>query len=258
MAFLRIKGAGMAAIEKFLQKVRRKLASDGYTCDACGAEVFSYPTPRLCAECQTSIVYNDGHTCEKCGRPTRVAGVCSTCKETAPAFEKVAAPLAYHEYTALLINRFKGGKRYLSYYFAEEMQTALPRLPQGEYILLPVPLTKKKRALRGYNQAEELALHLSALTGFPVHANLLEKKKDSEQKHLSAKERRERVAGAYRLTERKFCKGKDFLIIDDVMTSGATIAEIASILLRAGARSVCGLCVASVPEKDFVAEPQLD
>ena len=242
----------MAAIEKFLQNIRQKLASEGYTCDGCGAEIFSYPTPRLCEECQEKIVRNDGRTCEKCGRPTRVAGVCSTCKETAPAFEGVAAPLVYHEYTALLINRFKNGKRYLCYYFAEEMAKALYRLPQGEYILLPVPLTKKKRALRGYNQAEELSLHLSTLTGFPVRADLVEKKKDGEQKHLSAKERKESVVGAYRLTERKFCKGKDFLIIDDVMTSGATMAELASMLLRAGARSVCGLCVAAVPEKDFV------
>lgn len=242
----------MAVIEKFLQNIRQKLASKGYTCDACGAEVFSYPTPRLCAECQEKIVRNDGHTCEKCGRPTRVAGVCSTCKDFTPAFKKAAAPLAYHEYTALLINRFKSGKRYLSYYFAEEMETVLPRLPQGEYILLPVPLTKKKRAIRGYNQAEELSLHLSALTGFPVRADLLEKRKDSEQKRLSAKERKESVVGAFRLTERKFCKGKDFLVVDDVITSGATMAGIASLLLRAGARSVCGLCVAAVPEKDFV------
>ena len=90
------------------------------------------------------------------------------------------------------------------------------------------------------------------MTGFPVRADLVEKKKDGEQKHLSAKERKESVVGAYRLTERKFCKGKDFLIIDDVMTSGATMAELACMLLRAGARSVCGLCVAAVPEKDFV------
>ena len=248
----------MAAIKEFLQKVRRKFASEGYTCDACGAEVFSYPTPRLCADCQTSIVYNDGHTCEKCGRPMRASGVCSTCKESAPAFEKVAAPLAYHEYTALLVNRFKNGKRYLSYYFAEEMAKALPRLPHREFILLPVPMTKQKQALRGYNQAEELALVLSELTGLAVHSTLLEKRKEGEQKRLSAKERRTSIAGAFRLTERKFCKGKDFLIIDDVMTSGATIAEISAVLLRAGARSVCGLCIAAVPEKDFVVEPNAD
>lgn len=248
----------MATIKEFLQKVRRKFASEGYTCDACGAEVFSYPTPRLCADCQTSIVYNDGHTCEKCGRPMRASGVCSTCKEVAPAFEKVVAPLAYHEYTALLVNRFKNGKRYLSYYFAEEMAKALPRLPQRAFVLLPVPMTKQKQALRGYNQAEELALVLSELTGLAVHSTLLEKRKDGEQKRLSGKERRAGVAGAFRLTERKFCKGKDFLIIDDVMTSGATIAEISAMLLRAGARSVCGLCVAAVSEKDFVVEPDVD
>jgi ComF family protein len=248
----------MAAIKKILQKLRDNLAREGYTCDACGAEVFSYPTPRLCEECQAAVVRNDGCTCEKCGRPTRVSGVCSSCKEIAPAFEKAAAPLAYHEYTALLINRFKSGKRYLAYYFAEELAKALPRLPQREFVLLPVPMTKQKKALRGYNQAEELALVLSELTGLAVHSTLLEKRKEGEQKHLSGKERRAGVAGAFRLKERKFCKGKDFLIIDDVLTSGATIAEISAMLLRAGAHSVCGLCVAAVPEKDFVVEPNAD
>lgn len=244
----------MAAIEKFLQKIRQRLASDGYTCDACGAEVFSYPTPRLCEGCLLKVVRNDGCSCEKCGRPTRANGVCSTCKESAPAYDRSAAPLAYYEYSALLINRFKNGKRYLCYYFAEEMAKAMRRLPERAYTLLPVPLTKKKQTLRGYNQAEELALHLSTLTGFPVCSGLVEKKKDGEQKQRSHKERMKSIVGSFRISDRKFCKGKDFLIVDDVMTSGATLSELASVLLRAGARSVCGLCVAAVPERDFVAE----
>ena len=244
----------MSTIKQFLQRMRRKLASEGYTCDGCGAEVFAYPEQRLCAECLDKIVRNDGYTCQKCGRPTRVDGVCSTCKENAPAFERAAAPLAYHEYTALLINRFKGGKRYLCYYLAEELAKGIARLPAREYALLPVPLTKEKLRLRGYNQAEELALHLSALTGLPVATDLLEKRREGEQKQRSAKERKESIVGAFRLVDRKGCKGRDFLVIDDIITSGATLSEVASVLLRAGARSVCGLCVAAVPERDFLPE----
>ena len=97
-------------------------------------------------------------------------------------------------------------------------------------------------------------VHLSTLTGFPVCSSLLEKKKDGEQKQRSHKERVKNIVGSFRISDRKFCKGKDFLIVDDVMTSGATLSELASVLLRAGARSVCGLCVAAVPERDFVAE----
>ena len=244
----------MSAIEKFLQKIRRRLATEGCTCDGCGTEVFAYPTPRLCDECIGKIVRNDGCTCQKCGRPTRAVGICSTCKESVPAFENASAPLAYHDYTALLVNRFKNGKRYLSYYFAEEMAKAIGRLPQRAYVLLPVPLTKAKQRLRGYNQAEELALYLSELTGLPLCTTLLEKRKDGEQKQRSAKERKQNVVGSFHLTQRKFCKEKDFLVIDDVITSGATLSEVASVLLRAGANSVCGLCVAAVPERDFLPE----
>ncbi len=248
----------MRWMENFLRKFRKTMAERSHTCDACGSEVFSYPSPRLCKECLSSLTYNDGSFCDKCGRPTRGAGVCNACKEHPPAFERAAAPLAYFDRSALLVNRFKNGKRYLSYYFAEEMAKALGRLPKREYTLVAVPLTANKQRLRGYNQAEELIEHLAELTGYAAKIGILEKRKDNEQKQLSAKERRENIVGAFRVVDRKFCKGKDFLIVDDVMTSGATISEIASILLRAGANSVCAVCIAAVPDRDYVSVEEND
>ena len=241
----------MNAIKRLLEKLRKVSAQRSCTCDACGREVFSYPTPRLCEQCLQSMIVNDGFQCEKCGRATRGEGVCSTCKKARPEFQKGASALAYFDFSAMLVNRFKNGKRHLSNYFAEEMEKVLDRLPKREYVLVPVPLTKQKRRLRGYNQAEELALRLSELTGYACKLDLLEKKRDGEQKQRSFQQRRESVVGSFRVTDRAYCKGKDFLLIDDVMTSGATLSEIASRLLRAGAASVCALALSAVPDIDY-------
>ena len=242
----------MGVLGRFLEKIRDKAMEKSATCDACGREVFSYPSPRLCDKCLAQLTPNDGFWCVKCGRPTRGEGVCKTCKGSLPEFEKGASAFAYFDFSAGLVNRFKNGKRYLSYFFAEEMCKVLPRLPQREYTLVAVPLTKKKKRVRGYNQSAELVKRLSVLTGFDYRIDLLEKVRDNEQKQLSAKERRKSIVGLFRVTDRKFCKGKDFLIVDDIMTSGATLSEIASRLLRAGASSVCVLTATSVPDRDGI------
>ncbi len=243
----------MRGIDRFLEKFRNKTVENSCSCDACGREVFSYPTPRLCEKCLSSLTFNDGCHCDKCGRATRGEGVCASCKSVRPDFEKGASALAYFDFSAGVVNRFKNGKRYLAYYFAEELFKVLDRLPQKEYVLVAVPLTKKKQRIRGYNQSAELVKRLAGLTGMEYRIDLMEKVKDNEQKQLSAKERRKSVAGLFRVTDRKFCKGKDFLIVDDVMTSGATLSELSSRLLRAGAASVCVLTVAAVPERDPIS-----
>lgn len=244
------KGAVMGVLQRFLDKIRERTVENSASCDGCGREVFSYPTPRLCEKCLEKITLNDGYFCQKCGRPTRLDGVCKSCKRALPEFEKGASALAYFDFSAGLVNQFKNGKRYLAYYFAEEMHKVIPRLPQCDYMLVAVPLTRKKKRMRGYNQSTELVKRLAALTGFSHRIDLLEKVRDNEQKQLSAIERRRSIVGLFRVTDRKFCKGKDFLVVDDIMTSGATLSEIASRLLRAGASSVCVITVSAVPDRD--------
>ena len=244
----------MKVIERFLERIRKFSVEHSHTCDGCGEEVFSYPNPRLCEKCMDLLMRNDGFQCEKCGRPTRGEGVCNTCKSARPDFEKGASALAYFDFSAKLVNRFKNGKRHLAYYFSEEMQKVLSRLPSKDYVLVSVPLTKKKRRQRGYNQSEELVKRLAELTGLPYRLDLLEKTKDGEQKQLSFRARRESVIGLFRVTDRSYCKGKDFLLVDDILTSGATLSELATRLLKAGASSVSALTVASVPDRDHSSD----
>ena len=117
-----------------------------------------------------------------------------------------------------------------------------------------MPLTKEKLRARGYNQSKELVESLAELTGYESHTSLLERRKSNEQKELSLRERPKNIAGAFRVTDRKFCKGKDLLIVDDILTTGATLSELSSLLLRAGASSVYVLTVSAVPDRSVASD----
>lgn len=240
----------MEIIEKWMEKFRKISNQNSCTCDGCGREVFSYPQERLCKKCNLKLIRNDGYKCEKCGRACRGKGVCNTCKSSPPEFEQGVSALVYFDWSAMLVNSFKNGKRYLSYFLAEEIANVLSSLKNREYVMVAVPLSKQKLRARGYNQSAELVKCLSDLTGLKTRVDLLVKKGADEQKELSATERRKNVKGAFRITDRKFCKGKDFLVVDDVMTSGATLSEIALVLYRAGANSVCVAAASAVPDLD--------
>ncbi len=236
-------------------------ASRGYTCDHCGTELFCYPQKRLCTSCEQTLLRPLKNTCPKCGRATRAQGVCMNCKSHLPTFQKGVMPFVYIGETAGLVNRVKNGKRRLAYFFGTEMaQAFLREFPPNEkesaetLLLIPVPITKEKRRVRGYNQAEELVKQmlrcfgeagLQAETDFDV----LQKTRDSEQKQLGYAARAKNVAGAYHVHKRSVCKGRTVLLIDDIYTTGATASECASRLFRAGAKAVYFVAAAASPER---------
>ncbi|KAA6320833.1 hypothetical protein EZS27_029444 [termite gut metagenome] len=100
---------------------------------------------------------------------------------------------------------------------------------EGIDMLAPIPLHPKKLKRRGYNQSERIAQGISRVTGIPVMASHLERVKDTDtQTHKSAFERWENVEGIFSLQDSRFFSGKHILIIDDVLTTGATITAYAS------------------------------
>ena len=260
----------MNAIQSFFEKLRKASFDKGYVCDGCDAELFDYPTHRLCAACEGGLQESGDRTCEKCGRKTRADGICLNCKRDLPAFERGVSPFLYRGKVAAYINRFKTGEARLAYYFGERMaETLIARIfrpnPDGSnalglstenpLLLVPVPLTEKRRAERGYNQAERLAegvLKRLQERGIPAQLStqLLIKVRDGEQqKHSGYQARKENVQGAYRVENRKECKDKIILLIDDVMTTGATGSECADRLLRAHAKRVFFLTAAALEEQ---------
>lgn len=248
-------------LARWIENLREKSASRGYTCDACGVELFDYPTHRLCDGCQALHVKNDKSICPKCGRKLISNGVCLTCKSIPPAFTQALSPFVYEGALAGLINRLKSGNRRLAYYFAEQMAKHFLESPLAEdlrgksLLVLAVPLTKQRQNKRGYNQAQALAKIITKkLNEAGMYATnddevLTKTRETGIQKHLSSKERAQNAKGAYHVHKRKLCAGKTILLIDDILTTGATGSECARILQSAGASAVYLLTIASMAER---------
>ncbi len=243
-------------LRKIKAYIRDRFSENGFTCDGCGVEVFEYPHHRLCEKCEGLMRRNDGRRCPKCGRKTLAEGVCLSCKSHAPRFTRGVSPFVYRGETAALVNRFKNGNAPLAYYFAENMAEAFLREYKDEkdLLVIPVPLTEEKERERGYNQAEELARVLcQRLTARGCSAELdtevLQKPRErAQQKHMGFSSRMENVSGAYHVHKRTTCRGRTILLVDDIMTTGATGSECAKKLLSADAKEVIFLVAASLPE----------
>ena len=240
-------------IGNFAEKIRKFFSKSGYTCDRCQKEVFAYPKTRLCADCFAALEKNEKYVCDKCGRKTRSEGVCLECKRELPEFSKGYSPFVYANYAASLVNRFKKGNRHFAYFFADEMVKYLGSAlnEKRQFLVVSVPLTAEKRRVRGYNQADELAKAVSERLGVEYGSDVLVKTRETEkQKERSAKERRENVRGAYRVAKRVAVRNRKILLIDDIMTTGATGSECARVLKNAGASEVVFLTAASAREKN--------
>ena len=251
----------MRWIGNCFQKLRKASGKHGYTCDGCGEELFEYPAHRLCTACENKIERNEKYRCDKCGRKTFTEGVCLTCKSRMPLFDKGFSPFVYRGETASLVNRLKNSDRRLAFYFGEQMSAdflqafASTPILEEEILVIPVPLTKEKERERGYNQARELAevvidcLHARKISA-RLETDAVQKLRETkQQKHLTAVERMENAIGAYHLHKRKIFEGKSVLLVDDILTTGATGSACARLIKKAGAKSVYLLTIASLPER---------
>lgn len=231
---------------KFIKTLKDILFPLNYTCDICGAESFGN---NFCKDCLKTVTFNDGVTCPVCGRKTVRPELCLECKAQPPVFKRAVSPLVYDGGVIKLIAKFKNGKGYLREYFARLICEKIKDFPHIDCIIY-VPLTKKSQKRRGYNQTKLVAKTLSKLAHIPVVTDAVEKvKQTSEQKGLTQKERRENVKGAFRVVKPNELKDKTVLIIDDVLTTGATADEMCKVTLGAGAKCVYFAAIASVEYK---------
>ena len=249
----------MRLLKDFAKKIREYFSDKGYSCDVCGRELFDYPSQRLCDDCREQLFVNDEKPCPRCGRRTVSGGVCMNCKRDLPKFHLGISPFVYMGKTAEVANLVKNGNRKLVYFFAAEMAKRLQDTLSNEELSTPlllcgVPLFATREAERGYNQANELAeqvcveLKKAGILAEYVDDVLTKTKETAAQKRRSYKERKENVAGAFHVHRRALCKDRTVVLVDDIMTTGATGNECAARLLGAGAKRVVFLTAASLPE----------
>ncbi len=111
--------------------------------------------------------------------------------------------------------------------------------------LIPIPLHHLKKAERGYNQSFYLAKGISKIIGIPVFSNSMSRTRFTpSQTNLNLKERKENIGGAFKLKDRSIIKGKKIILVDDVITTGATITECGKILINHGAQKVFSISAA--------------
>jgi ComF family protein len=194
--------------------------------------------------------------CRRCGlRQASWTSACGACLADPPAFDACTVACDYAFPWDRLIADFKFNARVeLAAPLARRLVEAVRRdggaLPQW---VLPVPLAPQRLAERGYNQAWELARRAARALGCRAHARLLDRPlPGSHQAELGLVQRRANLRGAFvpRASRRVSLHGQHVAIVDDVMTSGATMGEAAAALRRAGASRVDAWVLARTPAPD--------
>jgi ComF family protein len=204
----------------------------------------------LCAACAADLVRNSV-CCPRCALPLAVPSLlCGECLQREPPFTAALAPFVYAAPLDQLVTNLKFGRslaagRVLSELWIDTLRAAPPPLPQ---VLIPVPLHPQRLRERGYNQALELAHPLAQTFAIELRDDLLVRTRaTTAQSNLEAPERQRNLRGAFALAD-GVAVPAHVAIIDDVMTTGATLRECARTLLHAGVARVDVWALARAPK----------
>jgi ComF family protein len=212
-------------------------------CPSCenASDVFSHSP--ICSSCWAQIKKYSGPSCRLCAMPftSEYAKICSQCLQKAPPFSRVINYSLYDGVLAAAINHLK-------FHGLKRLAKPLGKLLLGFDLsgidgVVPVPLTIKRLRERGFNQSLLLARVISREKKLPLLIDILFKKKETPpQTGLSGKERLLNLKNAF--VVKRDIRGLRLLLVDDVMTTGATVTECSKQLMKAGAKEVTVLTLA--------------
>jgi ComF family protein len=220
-------------------------------CAACAVSLARPTRGPLCDACWGALPRHQGPQC-RCGFPLPggLDAPCGRCRRSLSALARGYSLGPYEGSLRVLLHELKyRGRRRVAERLAELIcaDTAARPILSTRAVLVPVPLHPRRHTERGFNQSELLASALARRAGFSLHARALVRRKDTPpQTGLSAAERRRNVAGAFAVRERPSVHGKAIVLVDDVLTTGATARACAAALRAAGAAAVDLVTVARV------------
>ena len=217
-------------------------------CAGCGRKLDSSGIV-LCESCLDGIVKLPAQGCPRCGSsPEEEGSDCRMCGSLAGELDKLRSAAWFLGPVPALVHQFKYQGAYsLAQFFAElayGLEHCRELIEEAE-IVVPVPLHRWRKFRRGYNQSERLGRALGTLSGKEINPSALVRARATKsQTRLTPEKRRLNVAGAFRSGKAGAVEGRTVLLVDDVMTTGATLGACARALKQAGVKRVLGLTFA--------------
>lgn len=222
-------------------------------CVACDRPISAWrPHLGLCVHCRGRL-RSPPHQCRQCGVPIVSRCLppdfrCGACRVEPPHYDRLYAPFLYVPPLDSVVRHLKySGLSYLGAHAAAAIASRYgPDLGAVE-LVVPVPLHWSRRMARGYNQAQEIARPLADLIDRPHLAVLRRRRRTAAQASLSRQSRRQNPVGAFSVRRPTEIDGLHVLLVDDVVTTGATVEAAARALDRHGAGAVTVAALARTP-----------
>lgn len=202
----------------------------------------------LCATCWTSFNWISNPKCTKCGYPFPAdldlgeTPLCPVCASGKNELDWIRSACVYDEASRFAMLPFKhSGRIKYAHFMSRAMIWALCDIDIDADIVMPVPLASRRLFKRGYNQAALLARPIACALGVPMDFDSVRRKYRPDMGHKNARQRIENIRGVFSVVQPDRICGRKILLVDDVMTTGATFAEMRRVLMRAGAVAVYGV-----------------
>lgn len=215
-----------------------------WSCQVCGDAARDRP---FCHGCARGLRESMGRACPRCALPVGPYaandGACGACRGHSLGFDRALAVGAYREPIRSLCLKLKHSSgawlaHWLGQLLAEARAAEFGGLAAESPVIVPIPLHWTRRLARGYNQAEALALGLSRALGWPMRRSLRRGRGSPRLAGLSRTGRAAIMKGAFRVGRRAGISGRTVILVDDVLTTGATCGAAARALKDAGASRV--------------------
>lgn len=229
------------------QRLRRWL-NEAWPCPLCGSALDAKAQPAhhiVCRDCVASLPWYLDPRCPQCALPNPLGALCGSCLQSPPAFDRTLTAFRYAYPLDRLLQQFKYHQQLAWGALLMQLMLAEQSFDIGlkPDILIPMPMHPARLQQRGFHHASMLASHLQQQTGLTVDGMSCVRLLDTPtQAGLDLKTRTRNLRGAF-ACHRQW-QGQHLMVVDDVMTTGASMHALASVLKKAGAGSVTALVVA--------------
>lgn len=206
-----------------------------------------FPTKHICLFCKEKNGSIKGYICKECYENLEVLN--REVQIDSIYINRIYYSLSYNRFIREMMKNYKyNGKNYLYKPFGEIMLRTIEnkKIAEDIDIIIYIPTHKRKEALRGYNQAELLAVYISKNLEKPLlRQNLIKTKCTKEQSHSNKIDRIINLKGSFQIKDPSEIEGKRILLVDDIITTGVTMDECSRVLINNGAKEVIGIALTS-------------